>query len=109
MVGHYDSGKQMDSFSVLPQTVVQDKIARLVRQDQRAACTKCYEERCVKFVKVGKAAAILIFLLDGPFCFVAVQLQQFVWFLSVTDEHRERTLGCRGTPSRGRGRPHHTS
>jgi hypothetical protein len=27
MIGHYDCGKQVDSYSALPQTVVQDNIA----------------------------------------------------------------------------------
>jgi hypothetical protein len=27
MIGHYDCGKQVDSYSALPQTVIQDDIA----------------------------------------------------------------------------------
>ena len=68
MVGHYNRSKQIDAPFVLPQAVFQDKVACVVRQDQRAACTKSHEEGDIKFVKVGKAATILIFLLDGHFC-----------------------------------------
>jgi hypothetical protein len=65
MVGHCDSGKQINSPSALSHTVVQDETACFARQDQWTGCTKGHEEGHVKFVKVRKAATILIFLLDG--------------------------------------------
>jgi hypothetical protein len=75
MIGHYGSGKQIDSLSVFAETVVQDKVACFVRQHQGTACTKGDEERHVKFVKVGEggddigtsvAWAFLFYLLPSP-------------------------------------------
>ena len=60
MIGHHDCGKQVDSCSAFPQTVIQDDIACFLGWDQRASGAESNEQRCVGFLKVGEAATLLI-------------------------------------------------
>ena len=65
MIGHHDCGKQVDSYSAFPQTVIQDDIACFLGWDQRASGAESNEQRCVGFLKVREAATILILQGDG--------------------------------------------
>jgi hypothetical protein len=60
MVGHHNCTKKVNPYSTFPKTVAQDKIACCRGQNQTAAGAKSNEESCVGFLKVRKAATILI-------------------------------------------------
>jgi hypothetical protein len=62
MIGHYDCGKQVDSYCALPQTVIQDDIACFLGWDQRAAGAESNEQRCVGFLPVREAATTILIL-----------------------------------------------